>query len=70
MRRESIKKRLKKAESRLDLVDNRFFICWREAGDDTVDWHLPNGSVERITEAEFKARGGILLTWDDIERDK
>ncbi len=67
MRRESIKNRIKKAENRLDLGDNVIRVGWRQ--DDLCEWILPDGTVELITEAEFKARGGILLSWDDIEKD-
>ena len=34
-------------------------ICGRTDG--LVEWDLPNGETELITEAEFKARGGILI---------
>ena len=67
MRRESIKNRIKKAENRLDLGDNVIRVGWRQ--DHLCEWILPDGTVELISEAEFKARGGILLSWDDIEKD-
>lgn len=45
----------------------RVTVCWRE--DDLCEWPLPNGDIELITEAEFKKRGGTLITWEDIDND-
>ncbi len=64
MKRESIKKRVEKAENRLEMGDNAIRVGWRNDG--LCEWILPDGTVELISEAEFKARGGILLSWDDI----
>ena len=68
MKRESIKKRVKDAENRLEMGDNAIRVGWRHDG--LCEWILPDGTMELISEAEFKARGGILLSWDDIERDQ
>jgi len=38
-------------------------VCWRNDG--LVEWDLPNGETELITEAEYEARGGILIEWVD-----
>ena len=38
-------------------------VSWRTDG--LVEWDLPNGETELITEAEYKARGGILIEWVD-----
>ena len=38
-------------------------VSWRNDG--LVEWDLPNGETELITEAEYKARGGILVRWVD-----
>ncbi len=35
--------------------------------DGLVEWDLPNGETELITEAEYKARGGILVRLADEE---
>ena len=43
-------------------------VCWRNDG--LVEWDLPNGETELITEAEYKARGGILVKWEsEIDND-
>ena len=43
-------------------------ISWRTDG--LVEWDLPNGETELITEAEYKARGGILVKWEsEIDND-
>lgn len=43
-------------------------ICWRDDG--LVEWDLPNGETELVTEAEFRARGGILIKWEgEIDND-
>jgi len=64
MTKEHIKKRVKKAEDRLAIGNDEFHVGWRQDG--LCEWVLPDGTIELITEAEFKARGGILLSWDDI----
>ncbi len=38
-------------------------VSWRNDG--LVEWDLPSGETELITEAEYKARGGILVRWVD-----
>lgn len=40
--------------------------------DGLVEWGLPNGETELITEAEYKARGGILvrLAAEEIPRGR
>ena len=38
-------------------------VSWRTDG--LVEWDLPNGETELITEAEYEARGGILIKWVD-----
>ena len=38
-------------------------VSWRNDG--LVEWDLPNGETELITEAEYEARGGILIKWVD-----
>jgi len=43
-------------------------VCWRS--DDLVEWTLPNGEIELITEAEFLARGGRLIKWDEGKGDQ
>lgn len=46
----------------------KIFVSWRNDG--LVEWDLPNGETELVTEAEFKARGGILIKWEsEIEND-
>ena len=43
-------------------------VSWRNDG--LVEWDLPNGETELITEAEYKARGGILVKWEsEIDND-
>lgn len=43
-------------------------VSWRNDG--MVEWILPNGEIELITEAEYKARGGKIIRWVDHELTK
>lgn len=70
MAKEHIKKRVKKAEDQLGVgqIDprNTARVFWK--CDDVYNWYLPNGEIEVISEAEYVARGGHLITWDDKEK--
>lgn len=67
MRRESIKKRLKQAEMKIGVnqIDSRNVARVYFYHDDLYDWYLPNGDIEKITEDEYVARGGLLIAWND-----
>lgn len=59
----SISKAIRKQEP-----PTRISVSWRNDG--LVEWDLPNGETELITEAEYKARGGILIKWEsEINND-
>ena len=60
------KKRLDDIEDRLDPKEKiSIKVNWRD--DDLIEWDLEDGSVELITEDEFKRRGGILVEWSSDE---
>ena len=67
MRRESIKKRLKQAEMKIGVnqIDSRNVARVYFYHDELYKWYLPNGDFEMITEDEYVARGGMLITWKD-----
>jgi len=44
---------------------DRIFVNWRT--DDMIAWPLDDGSTELITKEEYKARGGVIITWADID---
>lgn len=43
-------------------------VSWRTDG--LIEWTLPNGETELITEAEYLARGGKIVRWTDHELTK
>jgi len=69
MTKEHIKKRVKEAENRLGVgqIDGRNVarVYWKP--NDVYRWYLPNGEIEEVSEAEYVARGGHLITWEDAE---
>lgn len=67
MKRETIKKRIKDAEMKIGVgqIDGRNVARVYFVHDDLYDWYLSNGEIEKITEEEYVARGGILLTYED-----
>ncbi len=57
-------KAISKAVSKQEPPDSiSISVSWRTDG--LVEWDLPGGGTELITEAEYKARGGILVRWVD-----
>ncbi len=62
MNRQAIRRRLEKLEKKQDPAIR---ITVYERKDGLHEWTLPNGEIELISEAEFKARGGIIVTWQD-----
>jgi len=67
MKRESIKKRIKDAEMKIGVgqIDSRNVARVYFYHDELYKWYLPNGDIEMITEEEYIARGGMLITWKD-----
>ncbi len=61
-----IQARVEKLENS-QVPEDRVHVSWRDDG--LIEWTLPNGETELITEAEFLARGGRLITWDDLQGD-
>lgn len=67
MTRQSLRRRIEKLEKKQE-PESRITVSWRTDG--MVEWTLPNGEVELVTEAEFKARGGVIYGWVDREMTK
>ena len=63
MTKQSLKRRIERLEKLKQDETTRISVSWRNDG--MVEWTLPNGDIELITEAEYKARGGIIVTWQD-----
>ena len=61
----SISNRINAIRKSIDLEapPDKISVSWRTDG--LVEWDLPNGETELITEAEYKARGGVLVKWVD-----
>lgn len=62
MNRRAIIRRLEKLEK---IQDPAIRITVNERKDGLLEWYFDNGEVELITEAEYRARGGIVVTWQD-----
>lgn len=62
MNRRAIIRRLEKLEK---IQDPAIRITVNERKDGLLEWYFDNGEVELITEAEYRARGGIIVTWQD-----
>ena len=63
MPKKSIEKRLAKLENTKNAEDIHIFVCERTDG--YVDIPQPDGTVRTITEAQFKAEGGIIVTFSN-----
>ena len=63
MPKKSLEKRLEKLENTKEAEDIHIFVCERTDG--YVDIPLPGGGVRTITEAQFKAEGGIIVTFSN-----
>jgi len=62
MNRQAIRRRLEKLEKKQDPAIR---ITVNERKDGLLEWYSDNGEVELVTEAEYRARGGIVVTWQD-----
>ena len=67
MRRDSIKKRIKKAEMKIGVgqIDGRNVARVYWGPGERYDWYLSSGEAEKISEDEYVARGGYLIIWKD-----
>jgi len=65
--KKTIKARIEELETDQE-PEVRITVSWRNDG--MVEWTLPNGEIELITEAEYKARGGKIVRWEDHELTK
>lgn len=63
MTKKSLEKRVEKLELKAAPEDIHIFVCERTDG--YVDIPLPGGGVRTITEAQFKAEGGIIVSFSD-----
>ena len=63
MTKKSLEKRVEKLELKAAPEDIHIFVCERTDG--YVDIPQPDGSIRTITEAQFKAEGGIIVTFSN-----
>jgi len=68
--RERIKKRIKDAEIKIGVgqIDGRNVARVYWGSDELYTWYLSNGEIEKITDDEYIARGGIFISWDDNDQ--
>lgn len=66
MIKQSIKQRVKQLEQRIGTgtIEGRNVARVYFIKDDLYVWYLPNGEIEKITEAEYVKRGGTIVKWD------
>ncbi len=62
MPKKSLEKRVENLEIKAE-PEGVIFVCERTDG--YVDIPQPDGSIRTITEAEFKAEGGIIVHFSD-----
>lgn len=62
MIKESLRRRLEKLENKQKPVDR---ITVNERTDGLFEWESPDGKIELVDEAEYRARGGIIVTFQD-----
>ena len=62
MNRQAIIRRLEKLEKKQDPAIR---ITVNERKDGLFEWIFDDGKIEIVTEAEFRKRGGIIVTWQD-----
>ncbi len=67
MSKETIKKRIKDAENKIGVgrIDSRNTARVYWGPGELYAWYLSSGEVEKLTEEEYVARGGLLITWAD-----
>lgn len=63
MPKQNMEKRLEKLENTKKAEDIHIFVCERTDG--YVDIPQPDGSIRTITEDQFKAEGGIIVTFSN-----
>ena len=63
MPKQNMEKRLEKLENTKKAEDVHIFVCERTDG--YVDIPQPDGSIRTITEDQFKAEGGIIVTFSN-----
>ncbi len=59
--KKTIKARIEKLETDQEPA-GEISVSWRNDG--LIEWTL-NGEIELLTEAEFLARGGKIIRWED-----
>jgi len=65
MTRQSLRRRIERLEKLEKKRNQTIRITVDERKDGLLEWYFDNGEVELVTEAEYKARGGIIVTWQD-----
>lgn len=60
----SKKNELERIEKEIrDPDDVSISVNWR--ADDLIEWPCEDGSIELISQEEYKARGGVIIDWPD-----